>query len=423
MSESRPKIIRIDHTLVKTLVVLLVLKLVFSYLLVEVGWWQRHLTPNDIKFNPLGIPKEIGRNLEYLMLPLMLLYLAKNLKYARGLLLSLGLILAMLLLNLATSFYTGKGILDSMEYTLKLAAPVLFFCVLMIQHRKHGFNLKALLLGLCWLCVVLTLIGILLFDPSYNHWRNWLPVYFTGLHTHNYLLVGVFIGFSYWLYLKRQYLSVIALLTGGFLFLNFGYQIRSALVFLLVFMGAMLFSMHKTFQRLILRLVILIPFGLLAFVTLSPSFDWNKYSSGRITMYEEKYEMLQDYTVADFAFGKGKGADFITTRDWWYDEKNSHNDLLTFLVENGLPYTLLFLGLLLSLVVQQRRPRMLVIGVVLGYLATSLLSNGITLRPLAGYIVFTALAFIQAYPTLETVPKSGRIRFVISKRKLSPSNE
>ncbi|MDC7996791.1 hypothetical protein [Gilvibacter sediminis] len=423
MSESRKKIIRVDHTIVKTLVVLLVLKLVFAYLLVEVGWWQRHLMPNAIKFNPLGIPKEIGRMIEYLMLPLMLLYLAKNLKYARGLLLSLGIIGAMLLFNIATAIYNGIGLLDSMEYTLKLAAPVLFFCVLIVQHRKHGYNLKTLLLGLCWLCVALTLVGIALFDPSYNHWRNWLPVYFTGLHTHNYLLVGVLIGISYWLYLKRQYLTVIAVLSGGFLFLNFGYQIRSALVFLLVFMGTMLFSMHKIFQRLILRLVILIPIGLLAFVLLSPTFDWNKYSSGRITMYEKKYEMLSNYNAADFAFGKGKGADFITTRDWWYDEKNSHNDLLTFLVENGLPYTLLFLGLLLSLVIQQRRPRLLVIGVVLGYLATSLLSNGITLRPLAGYIVFTALAFIQAYPTLEAVPKTGGVRIKISKRKLSTSNE
>lgn len=415
MSEIKPKIIRLDHSLVRLLIILLVLKLLFSYLNVEIGWWQRHLTPNAVKFNPLGIPKEIGRYLEYLMIPLMLLYIFLNLKYARGLLLSLGIIGVMLLFNVATSIHNGLGLLDSIEYTLKLSAPVFFFMVLMMHHRKHGFNLKSLMIRICWFCVALTLIGILIFDPSYNHWRNWLPVYFTGMHTQNYLLVSVLIGFGYWLYLKKQHISLLVLLTGGFLFLNFGYQIRSALVFLLVFMGAAMFSMHRVFQRLILRILVLIPIGLFAFVTLSPSFDWNAYSSGRITMYEEKYEMLQDYSVADFAFGKGKGSDYIRTRDWWYDEKNSHNDLLTFLVENGLPYTLLFLALLFSLVVQQRKPRMLVIGVIAGYLATSLLSNGITLRPLAGYILFMALACIQAYPTAASVPESTRIRFKISK--------
>lgn len=386
-----------DSTIIRIIFILLILKLFFAYLNVEIGWWQRHLTPNAIKFNPIGIPKEITRWLEFLLIPIMGVFLVINGRYLGGLRFSLRILGIMLVLNIFTSIVTGVNLIDSIEYTLKLGAPVLFFMCLIAYNNKHGLNIKKLMKQLVVICFGLTLIGILIFDPSFNHYRNWLPVYFASLHTHNYLLVALFIAIAYYMYTQGKQLSLLLFFIVSFLFLYKGYQIRSALVFYAVYIVAALFVMHKDFQKLISKAILLLPFGVILFFTLSANFDLNKYSSGRVTMYEEKYQMLQEYDAIDYLFGKGRGADFITTSDWWYEEKNSHNDLLTFLVENGVPYALLFLLLLLSIVFNTGKLRLLFAALVFGYLCTSLLSNGIALRTTAGYVIFITLAFIQIY--------------------------
>ena len=43
--------INIDKTIIKVLFLILGIKFFFSYLNVELDWWQRHLTPNIEKFN------------------------------------------------------------------------------------------------------------------------------------------------------------------------------------------------------------------------------------------------------------------------------------------------------------------------------------------------------------------------------------
>lgn len=122
--------------------------------------------------------------------------------------------------------------------------------------------------------------------------------------------------------------------------------------------------------------------------------DLDKISSGRLTMYGDKFELLGSYTFIEILFGRGFGSDLIVTEKWWWDEKGSHSDYITYVIENGIFYLLTFLVVILSLIRINRKTNLIIISLVFGYLLTSLISNGIAVRPLAGYVFFMGLAFI-----------------------------
>ena len=71
-------------------------------------------------------------------------------------------------------------------------------------------------------------------------------------------------------------------------------------------------------------------------------------------MYNEKFKMLKSYSMPEYVFGRGAGSDFITTESWWYDDKGSHSDFLTFTVENGIPYLLLFIFLIVKFLLKRQ---------------------------------------------------------------------
>ena len=45
------------------IIALIWIKLLFSYLSVKLSYFQRHLTPNVEKFNPLGLPENFSKNI------------------------------------------------------------------------------------------------------------------------------------------------------------------------------------------------------------------------------------------------------------------------------------------------------------------------------------------------------------------------
>jgi O-antigen ligase len=92
--------------------------------------------------------------------------------------------------------------------------------------------------------------------------------------------------------------------------------------------------------------------------------------------------------MRDYLFGRGFGSDLVSTSEWDWTVKNSHNDFLTYLVENGIPFTIVFLALMISLLTLSRKVSVFSVCLIGGYLATSLISNGLAVRPLAGYLFF-----------------------------------
>ncbi len=388
--------INIDKIIIKTLFIVIGVKLLFSYLNVDLDWWQRHLTPNIEKYNFLNLTRNFNRKLEYIIIPLIIIYLVKNYKILGRVLLPVLIIVSLFLLNIITSYLTDVSLLESVEYTIKFSSPIGFFSCLIIHKRKYDYNIEKKVKFFILYCLILVVFGILVFDPSYNHWRNWLPIYFTSLHTHNYILVSIAIGIGYMLYKNGRYLYLCAFLISYFLFLYFGYRIRSALFFYLIFAVGITYVIHDFFKMFWVKLIVIVPIILAFYLAINSGFDLNRYSSGRVTMYKAKIEMLKEYSASEYLFGRGKGSDFIRTKDWWYEKKNSHNDVLTFLIENGIVYAGLFIFLILSLIIFSNKVNIITASVLFGYLSASFLSNGLPLRPLAGYILFLMLAYIHS---------------------------
>lgn len=383
-----------DKLILNSIIVLLVLKLLFSYLNVELVWWQRHLTPNFEKFNFLRVPQSIGKLLEFLIIPLVIGYLLKNIRHLKIFSVVVVMIMVMFVLNIATSLFNSIELIKSVEYTIKIMSPIFLFIVLVIHIKKYDYDIKRLMIRILTFCAVLTVLGYLFFDVSYNHDRNWLPIYFSSIHTHSYVLVIIAIGFSYIFYVQKKYLYFFTFSIVFFTFLYFGHRIRTTLVFYLIYIILISYSIHNIFKAIWLKLLINIPIVLILFLVLKQDFDINRFSSGRLTMYQAKYEMLKDYSLPEYLFGRGKGSDFIRTDYWWYSEKNSHNDILTFIVENGTLYMILFLIMIFTLMVIKGKIKIIYSGIIFAYLCTSFLSNGLVLRPLPSYLLFIVLAYV-----------------------------
>ena len=60
---------------------LLTIKLTFSYLIVEHSYWIRHLPNNFEVYNIFGAPKNLTKNVEYLIIPILLSYILLNFNY------------------------------------------------------------------------------------------------------------------------------------------------------------------------------------------------------------------------------------------------------------------------------------------------------------------------------------------------------
>lgn len=388
--------INIDKFIVRIILVLLSTKFLFSYLNVKFGWWQRDLVAYTERYNFLKIPTSYDKQVEFVIIPLIFIYVLKNYRFFKNSLILVSVFLVMIGLNICTSLYNSVSLISSIEYTFKIYSPILFFIVLVTHHNKYNYELKKILKFFITFCFILALIGYVFLEKSYNHDKLWLPIYFSSVHTHSYIMVISAIGFSYLLYENKKYLSFFIFCIAFFIFMYFAHRVRTTLVLFLIYMVFTSVTIHYFFKIIWIKLLVFIPIFALIFLLVSQDFDLNQYSSGRLVMYEAKYEMLKGYNPIEFFVGRGKGSDFIKTDYWIRAEKNSHNDVLTFLVENGIPYTLLFLLTLFLLAIQKGKFKFIFSGIILGYLATSFLSNGLSIRPLASYLLFLVLAYIYS---------------------------
>jgi hypothetical protein len=373
-------------------VLLLLLKLFFSYLNVELGWQLRNLTPNHVKFNPLGFPVNTSEYIEYLLLPVIAFYLTIFRRKIGILIIPIAITFLLYIFNFFTAIYTSSELLSSLNYAIKISTPIYFFVTVVVHSKMTGRNVKNILLLFVVYCAVLSFIAFLFFNPTFNRGIYRWPVFFSGLHTHNYVLASLFVGISYLLKEKKWWMFGFMLLS--FLFLIVGYNVRTVIVFYFLFIIVMLYLTTGFFRYVYAKAILFIPFFIGLIAIYFRDFDFDRFSSGRLTMYAKKYDILQGYTFKDYLFGRGWGSDMVKTTEWWWEEKGSHNDFLTYVVENGIPFTIVFLILLLSLLFLSKRISIVLTTLIVGYLLTSLLSNGFAVRPLASYMFFLVFAYI-----------------------------
>jgi hypothetical protein len=104
-----------------------------------------------------------------------------------------------------------------------------------------------------------------------------------------------------------------------------------------------------------LAVLLVVAFGLaLALVPLLfgiihlPTWDeMVEMSSGRVSMWLQKAAILADSSLAEWLFGHGEGSDWIVSEVWWWSAKDSHNDFIRLLNQQGL----VGLGLVLAMLV------------------------------------------------------------------------
>ena len=319
------------------IIFLIWIKLIFSYLSVKLSYFQRHLIPNVEGFNPFDLPENFSNNIEFVLLPILVWNIIKYFrtfdKWIREVII---ISFIMSFLNIITGLINQKTVLESLNYTLKLFAPIYFFCFLIMSHKNGNLDIKKILFRTSFICIILTFFAILFFNPSFNRLKNYLPIYFAGIHTHSYVLVSVFIGLSYQLYKLQKYCTMVVFLFLSILFMYFGYNVRTPLLMYLLYAVTMVYLVSDIiFKAIILKFLIFAPLIIL-FIILSV--DLNELSSGRIDMYFEKANQLFEFGFIDWLFGKGAGSDLIASDVWWWEKKGAHSDLISYLTENGAIY-------------------------------------------------------------------------------------
>lgn len=376
------------------IVFLVCFKLVFAYLSIELSYWQRDLIPNFERFNFFDFPKHISNTTEYILLPFMMVFCLLYWRYLRKyqeLLLVIG---AMMMLNLLTAIINALDVLGSLNLSLKLFSGVLFFCSLIIYHNKTEQSVQKSFLLILKLCTALVIIALLFFDPSFNRLEEYLPIFFSGIHTHSYVLVCLFVGVLSILHSnrKRRYLILFSVLSTLFLYL--GYNVRTALLMYLFVLVPVLFYTSDLFKLIIFKAFLLTPFVLFFIYLIGTELQLDNFSSGRLSMYAAKFQVLSNYSIIDWLVGKGYGSDLITTESWWWSKKGSHSDLLTFLVENGILYLILFFLFIIRILHIKKQSNFIILFFVFGAFFTSLISNGVLVRPTSSYVFFLVLAMI-----------------------------
>ena len=270
----------------------------------------------------------------------------------------------------------------------------MFFVSLIVFAKKNNNDLKKIMLFYFKFCLFLTIFALLFFNISNNRAENQWPIYFGGIHTHSYILVYISIGFSYFIFKKKKTTKLLLFLGITFLLLYIGYGVRTILLVYIIYIITILYVKSNFFKYLWLQILVIAPVIILAGTLLLQSLDINKFSSGRLEMYAKKIEVYKSYNLAEYLLGKGSGSDLLKTKSWWYKEKGSHSDFITFIIENGLIYTVLFIFIIYTILPSYKRVNLVYLSLISGYFLSSLISNGVVGRPLAGYIYFTLLAYI-----------------------------
>lgn len=301
-----------------------------------------------------------------------------------------GLMAFTLYLVIQGGFYGRLG--ETVTYYTRFVLPLLLYFGLLLCSVNHPVRTGRLTENLCLLVFALGFAGLFFMPENFNHGDTKLPTYFSGLHKSSYIFsVALVVAAICYPGLNRQR-RVVLLGLGGFAvyMLLFGWAIRTSLMLLLVYCAALWALRRGVTGRT--TLFLLAPVGLVALALVSSdSVDWNRVSSGRLTMWQAKLDMLYNANVPQLVFGRGYGSDYIAVPGWFGD-KDSHNNYLQTITELGLVGLLLLLAnlVLLYRVQPNRHTRAL----VLGYAATGLLSNGIIYRLLPGYLFAAALAYL-----------------------------
>lgn len=316
------------------------------------------------------------------------------------------LVLVLFVLNVLTFLYNETNFLSQLSLFLKLVIPILFLMALLEYARKYPDKILCLVDITMLVVVACTVYGFIFFEMSNNRNVLWMPAYFSGVHTTSYLWVSVFFAL---IWKTKNTRGAVILWIAFFLFIAMSWGVRTAQAALLLFSFPYILSSIRAENikaSVYMSILFLIIIALVYVVTeplIISSLDW--WSSGRLSMYSAKLEQLAGFGIAAVLFGKGVGADLISTDIWWWVAKGAHNDYLTLLVEQGMLFLICVFLLLGYLFKSFKGDRFLGL-VVIVYAFTSMVSNGFMVRPLAAYVIFLSACVYVAIPLTRDRPNN-----------------
>lgn len=293
---------------------------------------------------------------------------------------------------LSTIIYSDMSWVSALGNHLRIYLPLLVFPVLLKAYIDNPCWFVNKTTQLCVLIGLLLTIGLVFFPASMNRMEVWWPAYFGGLHTTAYVafMFGV-LGYSLSLHvrLKARYaLSFVILIA---IAIYTGWGVRTATIATIIFFLGIAISYIKSPKELwISLLIVAMP---IAVITIAENFSFDELSSlssGRLDMYVEKYHQLMKNTGLSWLIGNGAGSDLIET-DVWLVEKGAHSDFITILVEGGIFH---LMSLIIVLLLLYQKGGILYQSLLMSSIITSTVSNGIFVRPMAGYLLMIAMVLL-----------------------------
>lgn len=302
---------------------------------------------------------------------------------------------------LTTEALTGLNFSTAVfEYFKIVTPPLLSVLLLRLYERETALviRLMQITLVLIWVMVVFALVVM---PPSLNRGGEpFWPVYFASLHTSSYLVV-VCAALSLYLF-EAGHLSrrlFIAQLLFSLLLVFYGWGVRTSMVAAVAFGGVVMVQrmrmapvvMFVGFAGVLALAFVPLLFGLIHL----PSWDeLVEVTSGRFSMWLQKIDILANSTLLEWMFGHGEGSDWIVSEVWWWSAKDSHNDFIRLLNQQGV----LGLGMVLAILAVWAAafPPGVALPLLAALGASTAFSNGIMFRPQASLLMPLALVAATA---------------------------
>ena len=318
------------------------------------------------------------------------------------------LIIFLVIIVIISNLINNISLIGSLQNLVRTLLPITLIYFLSFQKNKINRE-KLLILGIS-LVIVITLLNFyafINFSPEYNRGSKFLPSYFNGTHISSYLLLSTYFlalinyetsqkSFQFRIFIKIYTIFCI------YMFM-FGWGVRTILISFLLFHILYYLSIKnisnpfsnflKIFITLLVLIVILLQTNIISFDNI------DLVSSGRISMYYEKFSLIRNFSIIEVLLGKGFGSDLIFTDVWWWDTKGSHNDFITIFFENGILFTVIFLITLSKLykLLKDDLPKIIFLTII----TTSLFSNGFIVRPMSMYVMVLVFLIYNNYNTIK----------------------
>ncbi|MDA9045000.1 hypothetical protein N9H95_03775 [Gammaproteobacteria bacterium] len=285
-----------------------------------------------------------------------------------------------------TMVYRG---VDDIVYGFLFVIPFIILCkrrTVYIDISKFAYYFVLL--------YFLVLIFILLMPTAYIGSKYVPATLASGPHTSVYSILIYM--FAIFLAYKKRHISILIWLPILFMTIFFllEYQVRNAQLGIILFFFTYYFyesRLSNTFRNSAIFLLILfssiILFTLFTFINI----DLNDFSSGRLLAWAERLNILINRSFIELFFGTGYGSDLITTDQWWWKAKNSHNDFIGLLFNGGF----LSLGFILWIFYKMfNKANSFQKGLIVFILVTSLTNTGYLGRPIQ--FLFMVIIIISA---------------------------